>query len=206
MRNLKFIFYKRRRIMKRKKQNLIPITVIFLAVGFTMSVYLVAQQPQIPTLQVCNKTLVKGKATVEILKRKDATHSGTFTLFINPEKPLSCDPGDSGYPGGEIVIHDINMSDSSVNGDIYVTLIEQVTTTGKHTPTVYLNGRCKIKSEGTEFKGCRFWMMIADNKGPREKGTPDIIGFLVFDREGRRIAYGTGPVKEGDIDVADTSF
>jgi hypothetical protein len=77
------------------------------AVGFTMSGYLMAQQPRIPTLQVCNKTLVKG--------------------------------------------------------DIYITFIEQVTTTGKHTPTVYLNGRCKVKSEGGEFKVCRFWMMIADN-------------------------------------------
>lgn len=178
---------------------------LFLAVSFTMSGYLTAQQPQIPTLEVCNRTLVTGKATVEILKRKDAIHPGTFTVSINPEKPLSCDPGGSGYPGGEMVIQDINMSDSSVQGDIIITLIEQITTTGKHTPTVYLNGRCKVK--GSErYKGCRFWMMMADNKGPREKGTPDIIGFLVFDGEGRRIAYGTGPVKEGDIDAADTSF
>ena len=47
--------------------------------------------------------------------------------------------------------------------------------------------------------------MIADNKRKdEEEGTPDIIGFLVVDKDGRRVAYGTGPVAAGDIDVADT--
>jgi hypothetical protein len=46
--------------------------------------------------------------------------------------------------------------------------------------------------------------MLIDNKKPSGSGTPDIISFLVFDKTGKRMAYGTGPVVEGDIDIAST--
>jgi hypothetical protein len=34
--------------------------------------------------------------------------------------------------------------------------------------------------------------------------TPDIISFLVIDKTGKRIAYGTGPVTTGNVDVSPT--
>jgi hypothetical protein len=188
------------------------IVIVFFVLGAVLPLLLSAQKPQIPTLQVCNYTNVAGKAKVEIIKRSDKCHTGTFELLIKPDNPLRCDSA-SGYPAGAFQIANISMSDSTVNGDIYSTTIEQITTTGKHTPTVFLSGKCKVKTDKDtcgvlsplELKGCRYWLMIADNKlKGSEKGTPDIIGFLVVDKDGRRIAYGTGPVVAGDIDAADT--
>lgn len=166
---------------------------ILLSGAFTL---LCAQQPQIPTLQVCNQTQVKGKALVKIASRSDAIHSGIFTVIVD----LKCDPAGTGYPAGTLKIVGLSMSDSLVQGTITAASIEQMTSTGKHTPTVYLNGRCKAGN----VKGCRFWLMIADNKQPNASGTPDVVGFLVFNGAGQRVAYGTGPVVEGDIDVAPT--
>ena len=164
---------------------------ILLSGAFTL---LRAQQPQIPTLQVCNKTQVEGKALVKIASRSDAVHKGTFTILIK----LGCDPAGTGYPVGTLEIVKLSMSDSLVQGVITAVSFEQVTSTGKHTPTVYLNGRCKVE----KASGCRFWLMIADNKKPNAKGTPDVVSFLVLDGSGKRVAYGTGPVVEGDIEVA----
>ncbi len=158
----------------------------------------VGSQPQIPTLQVCNPTKVTGKGLVKIDGRVDAAHSGTFVIGIE----LGCDPS-TGYPVGRFEISRLSMSDSLVQGSIASTTIEQVTTTGKHTPTAYLNGRCRAE----RVVGCRFWMMVADNGRTQNlRGTPDIVGFLVFDATGQRVAYGTGPIIEGDIRVAPSPF
>lgn len=156
----------------------------------------IAQQPQIPTLQVCNQTKVVGKATVAIARRSDATHTGSFTVSIE----LSCAP--SGYPAGTLTIGSISMSDSVVQNAVSAATFEQVTSTGKQTPAAYLNGRCKADN----IRGCRFWMTLADNKTAEEKGTPDVIGFLILDGAGNRVAYGTGPVVKGDIAVTPTSY
>ncbi len=91
------------------------------------------------------------------------------------------------------------MRHSNVQGTIASTSIEQLTSTGKHTPTLYMNGRCR--AEGAP--GCRFWLMVANNR-PGDRGTPDAVRFLVFDRAGHRVAYGTGPVLRGDLEVAAT--
>lgn len=155
-----------------------------------------AQQAQIPTLQVCNETAVEGNALVFIAARQDALHSGIFTVRIE----LRCDPSGNGYPVGALEM-EIDMSDSTINGALVATTFEQVTTTGKHTPTTYLNGRCKAEN----VEGCRYWMVLADNKDPQAHETPDVVGFLVFDGLGNRVAYGTGPVAEGDVRIAPTS-
>jgi hypothetical protein len=156
-----------------------------------------AQQPQIPTLQVCNDTSAKGRGVVKIDSRADAQHQGTFEIAVE----LKCDPKTPGYPAGSIQLSNISMSDSTLQGSIVATSIEQMTSTGKHTPTLYVNGRCK--AEGVV--GCRFWLMIADNRPTPEKGTPDIVGFLVFNGTGQRVAYGSGPVVKGDLQVAPTA-
>ena len=171
------------------------VTLSIMLSGVPISVF--AQQPQIPTLQVCNETKVKGKALVKIASRSDAVHKGTFTILID----LKCDPAGAGYPVGTLEIGDLSMSDSIVQGVISAVTFQQLTSAGKHSPTVYLNGRCKVENA----KGCRFWLMIADNKRADQKGTADVVSFLVLNGVGRRVAYGTGPVVKGDIIVAPTS-
>ena len=158
------------------------------------------QQPQIPTLQVCNQTVVTGGGLVKIVSRADVGHSGTFKVEVE----IKCDQSGSGYPGGVVKITSLSMSDSIVQGQINSTLIEQVTSTGKHTPTAYINGRCTAQAPTGAIQGCRYWIMFADNKVPSAQQTADVVSFLVFDGTGKRIAYGTGPVVDGDIKVAPT--
>ncbi len=167
---------------------------VLLALG-SLAVH--AQQPQIPTMQVCNPTQVKGKATVKIASRSDATHAGNVVIRIE----LKCDPKGTGYPDGALDLI-VDMSDSIVEGTVTGVTFEQVTSSGKHSPTVYLNGRCKAE----KAPGCRFWLMIADNKPANQRGTPDVISFLVFNGLGQRVAYGTGPVVDGDIVVSPSPF
>ncbi|MEE8282526.1 MAG: hypothetical protein V3R47_03295 [candidate division NC10 bacterium] len=149
-----------------------------------------AKPLQVPTLQVCNQmTQVRGKAIVKIASRSNGTHAGIFEMSIQ----LRCRP--RGYPEGKLQI-DIDMSDSAISGILVGTTFEQLTSTGKRTPTAYLNGRCKAG----KAPGCRFWLMVVDNS-EGDKGTPDVIGFLVLNEAGNRVAYGTGPVAQGDITV-----
>jgi hypothetical protein len=171
-----------------------------------------AQQPQIPTLQVCN---LSGNMTVQsnppakvtILSRKDATHTGSFTVTVR----VTCDA--NGYPAGTLTITNLSMTDSTIQGTITATTFEQLTSTGKDTPTAYLSGRCTAQAVtgAPQVSGCRYWIMFADNAKPTStvppsQMTPDIISFLVFDKAGKRVAYGTGPVVTGNIDVTPTTF
>jgi len=172
----------------------ILLSSVLVSCSLALSVH--GQQPQIPTLQVCNATGIRGSGVVRIDSRAQSGLNGTFRIKVE----LKCEPDGSGYPSGGLIIGSIQMSDS-ILGDIKATTFEQITTTGKHSPTAYLNGRC----EAREVKGCRFWMTIADNQREGAKRTPDIVGFLVMNGAGKRMAYGTGPLVEGDIQVAGTS-
>jgi hypothetical protein len=173
----------------------LPSLFVFLAVPLQAQ-----QQPQIPTLQVCNQTVVTGGGLVKIVSRADVGHSGTFKVEVE----IKCDQSGSGYPTGVVKITSLSMSDSIVQGQINSTLIEQVTSTGKHTPTAYINGRCTAQAPTGAIQGCRYWIMFADNKVPSAPQTADVVSFLVFDGTGKRIAYGTGPLVDGDIKVAPT--
>ena len=149
-----------------------------------------AQQPQIPTLQVCNDSAAGGFGVVKLGNRADAAHSGSFQFRFK----VGCDV--PGYPSGIVELR-IDMSDSTIQGSVRSTSIEQLTTTGKHTPTAYLNGRC----EAQDVKGCRFWMMVVNN-GLEQ----DVVGFLIMDGQGNRVAYGTGQLRTGSVSVAPTSY
>ena len=86
---------------------------------------------------------------------------------------------------------------------------EQVTSSGRVTPTMWVNGRCEVR-KGRQvvpgFEGCRIWLMAVDNMHPSGNNgkTADIVSFMVFGKLGKRIAYGTGPVVDGDLVVAPT--
>jgi hypothetical protein len=146
---------------------------------------------------------VQPTAKVTILSRVDnVPHTGTFTVSVS----MSCDA--NGYPTGTLSISAISMSDSSVQGTITATTFEQLTSTGMATPTAYMNGRCTFPTAAGGLSGCHYWILLADNKQLLTPvpvpTTPDIISFLVIDQSGKRIAYGTGPVTSGNIDITGT--
>lgn len=153
-----------------------------------------AQIVQIPTVQPCNIGKASGSANVFLSKRQDVNHAGTIDITA---ADVGCDPvsGD-GHPTGTISMR-FSLSDSTI-ADMQVTLIEQMTTVGKHTPTTYLSGRCTANG-GTI--PCHFWLTLTDNRIPALPGTPDIVGVLVLDKKGNTLTYGTGPVKSGDVTV-----
>jgi len=126
---------------------------------------------------------------------------------------LRCPEPPAGYPVGGFEM-EIDMNDSAIQEPVASISIEQVTTTGRRTPTLFLNGRCKAEKhfnhQGKPIhpepaKGCRFWMMIANNKTEDEPQTHDVVSFLIMDGQGKRMAYGTGPVLKGDFEVAPPS-
>jgi len=153
-----------------------------------------AQQPQIPTLQVCNTTHAQGEGVVQINKRADGTHAGQFKITIS----LTCEP--PGYPSGLLNLQ-ISMNDSTIQGPVNASSFDQMTSTGRATPTMYLNGRCTAQEP--EVQGCRYWLFVTDN-GTLNENNPDIVGFLIMDGNGKRMAYGTGPLITGDLVVAPT--
>jgi hypothetical protein len=181
----------------------IPVWLVMLTTFTTAR----AQQPQIPTLQVCNlPSVIDGTGTVTIVARQPGGFTGSFTVEVQNVK---CDPS-TGYPTGSLTISGISMNDSLVEGTIVANTIDQLTSTGRATPTAYLNGRCSVDSSGAQnqFQGCRYWIMFANNNSaaPLQGGTQDVVSLLVFNKFGQRIAYGTGPVVRGHISVAPTSF
>ncbi len=125
-----------------------------------------AQQVQIPTLQVCNATKMEANAYVRIESRIDAAHTGLFIL----RGKLACSPTNTlnPYPAGALEILGVDMSDSTIQGDIKLTTFEQVTSTGKHSPTMWVNGRC----EAAQIAGCRYWLMVVDNTNGQNGKTP----------------------------------
>ena len=164
-------------------------------------------QVQIPSLQVCNKSaLTASKALIGVERRMPGGYAGTATL----QGRVLCDPiAGNGYPSGALGLYGVDMNDNSIpqGADIVFTSQEQVTSSGRATPTIWINGRCEVRKGTqvlTEFNGCRYWLMATDNKDPQQTATgktPDIVSFMVFGKLGRRIAYGTGPVVEGDLVV-----
>ena len=163
------------------------------AAGFVCTAAL-AQQVQIPTVQACNIGKAQGSANVYLSKRDDISTAGTIDITVSD---VGCDPvsGD-GHPTGHITMR-FSLTDSTIS-DMEVTLIEQMTVVGKHTPTTYMNGRCTANG-GTI--PCHFWLTLTDNKAANLAGTADVVGVLVLDKKGNTLTYGTGPVKFGDVSV-----
>lgn len=151
----------------------------------------------IPTFHASNKCAIKGKGEAYINSMADSHSSGIFIVKAD----LSFDPDTNDYPEGSVLI-DVDLSDS-LKGIYKATSIEHISAYGKHTPTSYVTGRCKIETSITDLpKGLRFWLMIANNKsGTNNNGTPDIVGFAILDSKGKRIAHGTGAVRKGDLNV-----
>ena len=169
----------------------ISVGVMIFVTGGLNSV--LAMQPQVPTLQTCNKTKVEGRAKVHIGSRSDSERPGTFGIVVEAK----CHPR-QGYPRGKVELIKLNMTDSWVHGVIVATTIDQMTSTGGHSPMAFLSGRCRVRHIGppvvepvdptdiltdaaqeevdltvdptiqplpfpNPFSGCRYWIMLADN-------------------------------------------
>ena len=147
----------------------------------------------IPAFHVSGRSKAEGKGLIFIQSRKDLSSSGTFTIAVN----VKFNPATDDYPTGTIKIKtDLNDSLKTI---FTSTSIELINSYGRSNPTIYLTGRCKPLAERSP-KGLRYWIMIADNRRDQQ-GTQDIAGFVIHDRQGNRVAYGTGPLKSGDIKV-----
>jgi hypothetical protein len=157
-----------------------------------------AQQIQIPSLQVCNRAnLSANNAVVIIETRGGGPFTGVFTL----RGSLSCNPAAGVvYPTGALGIFGISMNDSHIQGNVTFTTFEQVTSGGKTTPTLWVNGRCRAAN----VRGCHYWLMAVDNvpRGRPVGRTFDVVSFLILDQNGNRVAYGTGNVVDGDVAVS----
>jgi hypothetical protein len=149
----------------------------------------------IPAFHVSDISAVKGGGDIFIQSRKDAVSSGVFSVKLS----VSFNPAVDEYPVGSINIR-VDLSDGA-KGTFNSTSIELINSYGKHNPTVHLTGRCS-DDINPDAKGCRYWLEIANNKGANDQGTPDIVGFAIHDNMGNRIAYGCGPVRTGDFEVA----
>ena len=153
----------------------------------------------IPAFHVSDPSKVEGRGDVFIASRVDAVSSGVFSTKVS----VHFDPAVDDYPTGAVLIK-ADLSDS-VRTTFTATSVDLINSYGKHNPTVYLTGRCTTDAPAgaAPLKGLRYWLMIANNKsGANAQGTPDIVGFAVHDRNGNRVAYGTGPLKSGDFVVA----
>lgn len=152
----------------------------------------------IPAFHVSDQSKAKGNGDIFIQSRKDATHAGIFTVQLD----VHFDPAVDLYPAGNLTIR-TDLTDSA-KGVFIATSIELINSYGKHNPTIYLTGRCNDDIQ-PDAQGCRYWIMIANNRQPNTTapapGTPDVVGFAIHDRNGNRIAYGTGPVRTGDFEV-----
>ena len=148
----------------------------------------------VPAFHVSSQSKVQGRGQVFIASRQDSASTGVFTVAVD----VHFDPIADAYPTGSVRIA-VNMSDS-LKGTFASTSVELVNSHGKHNPTVFFAGRCKASNERAP-KGLRYWVMIADNASEGRDGATDIVGFVIHDRKGNRVAYGTGPLKSGSIRV-----
>lgn len=149
----------------------------------------------IPAFHVSDDSEVTGSGDVFIASRKDAVSSGVFSVRVSAKFHPPVDP----YPTGTLTIK-ADLSDG-LRTTFSATSIELMNSHGKHNPTVFMTGRCTAQP-GVDQKGLRYWLMVANNKASTDaQGTPDVASFAVHDNTGARVAYGTGPLKSGDLKV-----
>lgn len=75
--------------------------------------------------------------------RSDAERPGVFGIVLE----VKCHPR-PGHPRGKVELIELNMTDSWVHGTIVATTIDQVTSTGGHSPMAFLSGRCWVRHIG----------------------------------------------------------
>ena len=153
----------------------------------------------IPALHVSDVSTISGTATVFIATRAGGGASGTFTLTITA--PISFTPPAPDYPAGSFRLQ-VDLNDS-LKGVFSSTTVDLINSHGGANPTAFFTGRCKVDAP-THSTGLRYWILVANNgsaaAGP--EGAPDVVSFGIHDSNGKMVAYGTGPLKSGDLKVS----
>ena len=148
----------------------------------------------IPAFIVSNQCKVSGQGNIFIESRNKLGFGGKFIININ----VNFNPATNEYPVGSLTI-ETDLSDSQ--RDIFKTEhIDSINLHGLDNPTVFLTGR--VNDNLANYKGCTFWLMIANNKPREVQRGFDVVSFVINDGKGQYVAYGTGTLREGDISVS----
>ena len=137
----------------------------------------------VPSFHISSKSRLKGKARVFIDSRQDTLHTGRFEVAAD----VRFNPAADAYPAGTLKIK-VDLSESA-QANFSATSVELTNAFGSTT-------RSRVKG-----KGFRYWLLVANNKRTRNTKTPDIVSFAIHDNAGNQVAYGTGPVAQGDLEV-----
>jgi len=190
-----------------------------------------AIQPQIPTLQVCNATKIDGRAKVDIGSRSDATRPGSFGIVLDVQcdprtgfpqgnvRLIKIGMTDSVVHG---FIESTTIDQVTSTGRRSTIAFLSGRCRVHHVGPVPPLDPTNVNPASMEpfptpepslhpipykpFSGCRYWITLADNRdgdnaiGPPSE-TADVVGFLVMNGTGRRIAHGMGPVVSGNVSV-----
>jgi len=166
-----------------------------------------AQPPQIPSTPASNKTVatVSDNGAIVAVSGQMAPAPNAASGKIQVLKfKASYDPASDTYPSLNLVMRlDLAESPKSI---VTAETVDHMTSYGRLTPTTVFCGRCNLKTgDQKAVSGYQYWVLIANNtKEPSDKHTPDILSFVITEKGGKRIAYGTGVVTEGDLHVEPT--
>ncbi len=86
----------------------------------------------------------------------------------------------------------------SLKATFTATSIELINAHHNRDQAVYLTGSCKATTENPP-DGLRYWVKVAYDQ--YKKDAPECVGFVVHDKNGNRVAYGTGPLVSGSIQI-----
>jgi hypothetical protein len=129
---------------------------------------------------------VAGLTSGVLENRKDAKPSGQFSLTFD----LGCSGASSDVQVRNLEIHTDELADTDQGIERAISKdgpVKLVTIGPAMAPTVFVSGPCLGPN------GCQFWLMLVDNGSDSGK-VPALVSFLVSDRSGKRLAYGTGPI------------
>ncbi len=187
------------------KTKTVLVSAVFMSILLFAALLLVPQNVlnvQIPTSQPCNNSEVNvANAEVFILCRQltsptnpSQNRTGVFTV----NGAAKFNPATMSYPIMSTNFRiNVSLTDST-SGTFNCTTIEQLARWGKTNPTIWLSGHC----QGPHLDGCRYWLMIVGSIEGPDPRLFKIISFIIFNKEGNPIAYGTGPVRRGNVRIS----
>ncbi len=146
----------------------------------------------IPTFLRPATNRIKGDGKIFIPTRKEEVSSVMFEFSM--AIPLVKRANDE--LGGSILVK-ADLRDS-LKATFTATSIELINAHHNHEQAVYLTGNCKATTENPP-DGLRYWVKVAYDQ--YKKDAPECVGFVVHDKNGNRVAYGTGPLVSGNIQM-----
>ncbi len=135
---------------------------------------------------------IKGDGKIFIPSRKDAVSSGMFDISLAIQFGRRANDE---LRGSILLKADLR---NSLKATFTATSIELIHAHHNHEQAVYLTGSCNATTENPP-DGLRYWVKVAYDH--YKKDAPECVGFVVHDKKGNRVAYGTGPLVSGSIQM-----